>query len=118
MTTAERLTGPAQAGPGAPPREPDADDRGARLRWRGRFWLAAGFAVCPCHLPFTLIAVGALLGGTAVGDAVTGNPLVVAVVLGAVTALAYRRGLRLLRAADACAAGACRPAVRSREGAG
>ncbi len=112
MRGAELLRQPPAVEPAA---APDGDP-GARLRWRGRFWLVAGFALCPCHLPFTLMAVGAVLGGTVVGDAVTGSPLVVAGVLAAVTALAYRRGLRLLRAADACTT-ACRPAVRSPEGA-
>jgi hypothetical protein len=82
-------------------------DEGTRLRRRGQGWLIAGFAVCPCHLPFTLAAVGTVIGGTAVGDALTGNPVVVGVVLGTVTVVAYVRGLRLLRAAERCSTGAC-----------
>jgi len=78
-----------------------------QLRRRGRAWLWFGFAVCPCHLPFTLLAVGTLFGGTAVGTAITGNPLTVGVALGTVTAIAYVKGWRLVRAAEACGTGAC-----------
>jgi hypothetical protein len=85
-----------------------------QLRRRGLLWLVAGFAVCPCHLPFTLAAVGALIGGTAVGDLVTGNAVATGVVLGAGTAVAYVKGLRLLSSADACATGAC-PAPGERQ---
>jgi hypothetical protein len=80
-----------------------------RMMRRGRAWLWFGFAVCPCHLPLTLLAVGTLFGGTAVGAAITGSPLAVGVALGAVTALAYVKGWRLVRAAEACRAGGCVP---------
>jgi hypothetical protein len=92
--------------------------RPEQLRRRGLAWMVFGFAVCPCHLPFTLLAVGAIFGGTALGAAITGNPLTVGVVLGAVTALAYVHGLRLVRRADGCTTGGCstadESAVRSR----
>jgi hypothetical protein len=95
-------------GPSTTPAQAAAEfDEGARLRRRGQGWLIAGFAVCPCHLPFTLAAVGTVVGGTAVGDAVTGNPVVVGIVLGSVTVVSYVRGLRLLRAAETCTTGAC-----------
>ena len=95
--------------------EPPSDDgfgaaarrHDRRLRRRGLAWLWFGFAVCPCHLPFTLLAVGALFGGTAIGAAITGNPLPVGVVLGTITVIAYVKGLRMVRAADACSAGSC-----------
>ena len=80
-----------------------------QLRRRGRAWLWFGFAVCPCHLPFTLLAVGTLFGGTALGAAITGNPLTVGVALGTVTVLAYVKGWRLVRAAETCRAGTCGP---------
>ena len=84
-----------------------------RLRRRGLLWLVVGFAVCPCHLPFTLLAVGTVLGGSALGATITGNPLAVGVGLGALTVLAYLKGLRLLSAADRCTTGACDPAKES-----
>jgi hypothetical protein len=85
----------------------------AQLRRRGLLWLVVGFAVCPCHLPFTLLAVGTVLGGSALGATIIGNPLAVGVALGTLTALAYIKGLRLLRAADGCATGACDTASES-----
>jgi Fe2+ transport system protein B len=91
---------------------PRAQQDSDQLRRRGLAWLVFGFAVCPCHLPFTLLAVGAVFGGTAVGAAITG-PLTAGVVLGAVTALAYVNGLRLVRRADSCTSGACSAAVES-----
>jgi len=94
-----------------PPATPDAAPAAAhdheRLRRRGRAWLWFGFAVCPCHLPFTLLAVGTLLGGTSIGATITGNPLTVGVVLGAVTAFAYVKAWRLMRTAGNCGSGTC-----------
>ena len=34
---------------------------------RGVCWIVGSFVLCPCHLPITLSALGALLAGTAVG---------------------------------------------------
>ena len=89
------------ATPGSSPAPATTQDPEQLLR-RGRAWLWFGFAVCPCHLPLTLLAVGTLFGGTAIGAAITGNPLTVGVALGTVTALAYVKGWRLMRAADRC----------------
>ena len=94
-----------------PGQAPATEHDQLRLRGRALLWFVFGFAVCPCHLPFTLLALGALFGGTAIGATITGNPLVVGIALGIITALAYRKGLRLLRAADTCATGACSTTV-------
>jgi hypothetical protein len=94
------------------PDELDADraghDEAAVLRRRGLVWAVLAFAVCPCHLPLTLAAVGAVAGGTAVGDLLTGHPLAVGLVLGALTAGAYGQAWRLSRAAGRCSTGTCR----------
>ncbi len=82
-------------------------DEAAALRRRSLVWAVLAFAVCPCHLPLTLAAVGAVAGGTAVGDLFTGHPLVVGLVLGALTAGAYGQAWRLGRAAGRCRTGAC-----------
>jgi hypothetical protein len=91
-------------GPGADGPRPD---EAAALRRRGLVW--------PCHLPLTLAAVGAVAGGTAVGDLLTGHPLAVGIVLGTVTIGAYVRAWRLGRAADRCSTGTC-PTPRTAPG--
>ena len=91
----------------APGQEPTTSLDNVQRRRRGLAWLAFGFAICPCHLPFTLLAVGAIFGGTAIGATITGNPVAVGVVLGVVTVLAYRKGLQLLREPGTCSTGAC-----------
>ncbi len=37
------------------------------------FLLVTGFLTCPCHLPFLLSALAALLGGTAIGAFIAEN---------------------------------------------
>jgi hypothetical protein len=100
--------------PGSAPRAPDergvdrpGHDEAAGLRRRGLVWAVLAFAVCPCHLPLTLAVVGAVAGGTAVGDLLTGHPLAVGLALGAVTVGAYWQAWRLNRAADSCSTGTC-----------
>lgn len=77
-----------------------------QLRRRGFLLVLAGFAVCPCHLPFTLAAVGFVAGGTALGGWIVGHPLQIGVGLGLLTAVAYWRGFAMMRAAEDCASGA------------
>jgi hypothetical protein len=99
-------------GPGADGPRPD---EAAALRRRGLVWTVLGFVVCPCHLPLTLAAVGAVAGGTAAGDLLTGHPLPVGIVLGTLTIGAYLRAWRLGRAADRCSTGTC-PTPRTAPG--
>ncbi|NNE72813.1 MAG: hypothetical protein HKN26_04050 [Acidimicrobiales bacterium] len=77
---------------------------------RGRAWLLWSFVVCPCHLPFSMAALGAIFGGTAFGALIRRNALGVGLVFG----LAYLIGLaiafRHLRAASegaSCDTGNC-----------
>ena len=64
---------------------------------RGRRWLLLSYLLCPCHLPVTLVALGALAGGTAFGAALTGNAFRVGVALTIAYGLAVWRGLRHIR---------------------
>lgn len=57
------------------------------------------YLFCPCHIPLTLGLLGALLGGSAFGAAVTGNAVRVGVVLTAVYAIVLWRGFREIRRA-------------------
>lgn len=57
------------------------------------------YLFCPCHIPLTLGLLGALLGGSAWGAAVTGNAIHVGVVLSAVYAVVLWRGFREIRRA-------------------
>lgn len=75
-------------------------DPGARAHEkRGRRLLLVSFLFCPCHVPVLLALVGALLGGTVVGAAVTGSALRVGVVLTATYAVLLWRGFRQIRRA-------------------
>lgn len=69
----------------------------SRAEGRGLRWLIGGFLFCPCHLPLTLAALGALLAGTAAGVSVREHGLAVGAVASALWILATWRGLRLLR---------------------
>ncbi len=40
---------------------------------RGRRWLMLSYLFCPCHIPFALALLGALLGGSTFGAALAGN---------------------------------------------
>ncbi len=66
---------------------------------RGRRLLITSFLFCPCHVPILLALVGALLGGTVVGAALTGNALRVGVVLTSIYAVLVWRGFRQIRRA-------------------
>lgn len=89
---------------------------------RGRRWLVVSYLFCPCHIPVTLALVGALLGGTAFGAALTGNAVRVGVALTAVYAVVLWRGFREIRRAKrieaaggvlACTPQGCRITERS-----
>lgn len=64
---------------------------------RGRRWLVVSYLLCPCHLPVTLVALGALAGGTAFGAALTGNAFGVGAVLTIAYGVTVWRGLRHIR---------------------
>lgn len=66
---------------------------------RGRRWLVLSYMFCPCHIPLTLVLLGAAFGGTAIGAAITGNALQVGVILTAIYALVLWRGFRQIRLA-------------------
>lgn len=57
------------------------------------------FLLCPCHVPMALALAGAILGGSTLGAAVTGNALPVGIVMSALYALMLWRGFRLIRRA-------------------
>jgi len=69
------------------------------LEKRGRRLLIVSFLFCPCHLPVVLALLGAVLGSTVVGAAVTGSALRVGVVLTAAYVLLLWRGFRQIRRA-------------------
>lgn len=72
----------------------------AQLERRGRWWLVVSFLACPCHLPWTLAGLGALLGGTALGAALRDHTLVAGMVIGSVWLAGTARGLVLVRKAE------------------
>lgn len=66
---------------------------------RGRRWLVVSFLLCPCHVPLALALAAAVLGGSTLGAAITGNGLRVGIVMTALYALMLWRGFRLIRQA-------------------
>lgn len=70
---------------------------------RGMAWVIGAFVLCPCHLPLTLAAAGALLGGTALGAALREHPVVAGAVITVAWAAATWHGFRLMRSARAFA---------------
>jgi len=92
---------------GAP--APRIDDRSTRrcllpptreqVENRGMAWLIGAFLFCPCHLPITLMLLGGLLGGTALGVAVRSHPILSGTIITLVWAAATWRGAHLLAAA-------------------
>ena len=67
------------------------------LERRGRLWMLLSFVACPCHLPLTLGALGALLGGTALGALLRDHGLVAGFVISSAWLLGTGRGLWLVR---------------------
>ncbi len=70
------------------------------LERRGRRWLIISFLACPCHLPLTLAAAGAVLGGTALGAALRDHPLAAGLVVGTAWLAGTARGLWLVHRAE------------------
>lgn len=67
---------------------------------RGRRWLVLSFLACPCHLPLTLGALAAVLGGTALGAVLRDNVWLAGGIIAAVWAAGTARGLWLIRQAE------------------
>lgn len=67
---------------------------------RGLAWVAGAFLFCPCHLPLTLAAAGAVLSGTAAGVALRAHPYLAGAIITTVWAAGTWRGFYLLRAAE------------------
>lgn len=70
------------------------------LERRGRWWLIVSFLACPCHLPLTLAALAAVLGGTGVGVALRERTVLAGVVIALAWAAGTARGLVLVRRAE------------------
>lgn len=69
-----------------------ADDLERRARW----WLVVSFLACPCHLPLTLGALGAVLGGTA-AVVLRDHQMIAGLVVAALWIAGTGRGLLLVR---------------------
>ena len=67
---------------------------------RGMVWVIGAFAICPCHLPFTLGLLATLLGGTSFGVALQQYPVIAGIVITSVWIAATWRGFRYLRATN------------------
>lgn len=67
---------------------------------RGRRWLILSFLACPCHLPLTLGALAAVLGGTALGAALRDHVWVAGGIIALTWAAGTARGLWLIREAE------------------
>lgn len=72
----------------------------ARTERRGRRWLILSFLACPCHLPLTLGALAAVLGGTALGAVLRDHVWLAGSVIAATWAAGTARGLWLIREAE------------------
>jgi hypothetical protein len=71
---------------------------------RGVLWLIGALLLCPCHLPLTLWLLGTLLYGTFAGVLLHEHPYVAGTVISVVWLAATWHAVRLLRAAQECAA--------------
>ena len=75
---------------------------------RGVLWIIGAFLICPCHLTLTLWLAATLLGGTALGAALRGHPIIAGAVITLAWLAATWRGFHLLRRSRAYAAHARR----------
>jgi hypothetical protein len=69
----------------------------AQATWRGIVWIGGSFVLCPCHLPITLWAVGALLSGTALGALVRGHVILAGVLISFTWLVSTLHGFNLMR---------------------
>jgi hypothetical protein len=65
--------------------------------------MIASFTACPCHLPLTLAALTAVLGGTAAGALLRDHVVLAGAVITSVWLLGTARGVWLLRRPKVCA---------------
>ncbi len=68
---------------------------------RGFAWVLGSFALCPCHLPITLWAIGAVLSGTALGAFFRGHLFFAGAVVSILWLAGTLHGLNLVRRARA-----------------
>jgi hypothetical protein len=73
---------------------------GVHLEKRGRSWLLWSFLLCPCHLPWTLAAVGAVIGSTSLGVLVRDHMWVAGTLITVAWAGGTAYGFRLIRLAE------------------
>ncbi|WP_433307477.1 hypothetical protein ACQP2F_13645 [Actinoplanes sp. CA-030573] len=64
--------------------------------------MIGSFAACPCHLPLTLAALTAVLGGTAAGALLRDHVVLAGAVVTGVWLLGTARGVWLLRRPKTC----------------
>ena len=69
---------------------------------RGVAWMIGSFAACPCHLPLTLAALTAALGGTAAGALLRDHLILAGALVTGVWLLGTARGVWLLRRPRTC----------------
>jgi hypothetical protein len=79
---------------------PTTPDVAPRLERRGRAWLVWSFLLCPCHLPWSLAALTAVLAGTSFGVMLREHVWVAATALSAVWAIGTGYGFWLIRQAE------------------
>ena len=81
---------------------------------RGVAWMVGSFVAFPCHLPLTLAALTAVLGGTAAGAVLRDHVVLAGVLVTGVWLLGTARGVWLLRRPKTCPMpdGGPRPARR------
>ena len=79
---------------------------GVQLEKRGRAWLLWSFLLCPCHLPWTLAALAAVLGGTSLGVVVRDHAWIAGTLISVAWVGGTAYGFRLIRRAER-AGGAC-----------
>jgi len=75
---------------------------GAPRERRGAAWMVGAFAACPCHLPLTLAALTAVLGGTAAGALLREHVVLAGALVTSVWVFGTLRGVWLLRRPKAC----------------
>jgi|GEM_PF-2455189 len=85
-----------------PQSEEQSSHENSRKQRRGIAWVAGSFLFCPCHLPFTLGLLVALLSGTALGTFVLHSSLLVGAIITLVWAAGTWYGFHQLRARTTC----------------
>ncbi len=89
-------TSPAAAGPVVEL----APELAPGLERRGRAWLLWSFLLCPCHLPLSLAALAAVLGGTSAGVVLRDHVWLAGALISVTWIAGTGYGLRLIRRAE------------------